>query len=218
MLHNRLRAAAGNRDGIPTDGLVAWYTMDNISGSTLVDEMGNYDATIDGATQVVGVDGQALSFDGSNDKVTSLGYVSGDTDMAWSFWFKTTQTSTGVLIGQDMASNYRAVFVGSSGIAFFSRTSTGGYKQTDAISGYQDGNWHHATVSQIGNVIHFRINDTIEKSLDMGSRNDATTKSYLGWNGGSGSDNFWHSGQLDQVRIYNRELDTSEKTLIATEF
>lgn len=64
MLARRLRAASGNRGGVPTDGLVAWYTMDNISGSTLVDEMGNYDGTIYGSVPTVaGVDGFALQPD-----------------------------------------------------------------------------------------------------------------------------------------------------------
>lgn len=70
MLHHRLRAVAGNVDGgVPVDGLIAWYTMDNISGTTLLDEQGSYNGTIVGATQVPGVLGQAMNFDGINDRI-----------------------------------------------------------------------------------------------------------------------------------------------------
>jgi hypothetical protein len=50
--------------------LVAFYTMDNISGSTLVDEtVNNNDGTITGAVAVSGKIGNALDFDGSTDFV-----------------------------------------------------------------------------------------------------------------------------------------------------
>ena len=65
----RRNSGGGGGGGIPTDGLFVWYTMDNISGNTLVDEMGNYNGTIDGATSVLSEAGPALSFDGVNDSV-----------------------------------------------------------------------------------------------------------------------------------------------------
>lgn len=69
MLHHRLRAAAGARGsggggGIPTD-YIAFYTMDNISGSTLVDETGAYDGTINGVAFSAGCSGQAAQFEGN---------------------------------------------------------------------------------------------------------------------------------------------------------
>lgn len=75
LLANRLKKAAWARGGggitSPTHpDLVAMYTMDNISGTTLIDETGNgNDAGIDGATVVSGKIDSALSFDGSNDYV-----------------------------------------------------------------------------------------------------------------------------------------------------
>lgn len=78
MLHHRLRAASGARGTgggpvgpIPTSGLLAHYTMDNISGSTLIDESVNgNDGTIYSATAGAGY----LDFDGSNDRVDVLGF------------------------------------------------------------------------------------------------------------------------------------------------
>lgn len=52
-------------------GLVVYYTMQNISGNTLIDETGIYDATIYGATPVV----DGLSFDGVDDYTEALGFT-----------------------------------------------------------------------------------------------------------------------------------------------
>lgn len=74
MLHHRLRAAAGNKGGgggIPQSGLLIHYTMDNISGSTLIDESVNgNDGNIVGPTIETGY----LDFDGTNDRVDVTGF------------------------------------------------------------------------------------------------------------------------------------------------
>ncbi len=55
---------------IPTDGLLAYYSFDGSTNSTVEDESGNgYDGTINGATVTEGISGSALNFDG-NDVVT----------------------------------------------------------------------------------------------------------------------------------------------------
>lgn len=75
MARDLLMGSAGNGVGITSPShpdLVAMYTMDNISGSTLVDESTNgNDGVITGATAVSGKIDNALSFDGVNDVVTS---------------------------------------------------------------------------------------------------------------------------------------------------
>jgi hypothetical protein len=55
----------------PLPDPIAFYTFDNVSGSTLVDEMGNYDGVISGMTQVDDGTGNMVgSFDGSNDSIS----------------------------------------------------------------------------------------------------------------------------------------------------
>ena len=214
MLHHRLRAVAG-RNRIPTDGLIAHYTMDTISGTTLVDETGTYDATINGATVATGVIGDALSFDGVNDTVTSIGSPTGLSDFTASLWFNTSPTGTEVLFDQTMQANRRSLILLSGGIVFYSRDSDGGYQTTQIIPGYQDGFWHHAVFSQIGVNLLLRVDDTDEETLTMPSRNGAVGLGVLGFRK-DGLD-LYYSGKLDVVRVYNRELTPSEKTSLFNE-
>lgn len=66
MLADRLRL-----DSLPPaiDGLVAWYTMDLVSGANLIDSAGAHTGTIVGAVQVPGKIGSALQFNGSSNYV-----------------------------------------------------------------------------------------------------------------------------------------------------
>lgn len=93
MLHARLRAAAG-RDRIPTDGLIAHYTMDNVAGSTLVDEMGNYGGTISGSPAFnAGILGNAIDFSGNSGYIGSFGMTGVLLD-GLSFWLYTPSSIT----------------------------------------------------------------------------------------------------------------------------
>ncbi|SEG14330.1 LamG-like jellyroll fold domain-containing protein [Marinobacterium lutimaris] len=72
MFHNMARATAGRNGGgsggLP-EGTIAKYTGDNISGTTLFDEGGNYNGVMTNVTQTPGQVGQALYFN-------SVAYVS----------------------------------------------------------------------------------------------------------------------------------------------
>jgi hypothetical protein len=65
-----------------------FYTMDNVSGSTLVDEQGNLNGAITGATQVSGHIGQALDFTGTSTEVQSTPHPGLTDDIAISFFCK----------------------------------------------------------------------------------------------------------------------------------
>ncbi len=59
--------------GLPTDGLVAHWTMDAASGTTVYDECGNTNGTLIGGATAGSVDGQigkALGLDGTDDGMT----------------------------------------------------------------------------------------------------------------------------------------------------
>lgn len=48
MLADRMRMKRA-KTPVPTSGLVAWWTFDNLSGSTLVDQQGSYNCTLVGS-------------------------------------------------------------------------------------------------------------------------------------------------------------------------
>jgi hypothetical protein len=88
----------------PIGSLIAFYTFDNVSGNTLVDEMGNYDGTISGMTTVDDGTGNMVgSFDGSNDSIS----ISKINVNAMSVFTEIKRDSTSVMeIASSGTSNY----------------------------------------------------------------------------------------------------------------
>lgn len=199
----------------PKRGLVAYYSLDNryISGSTAIDSTtNNNNGTISGATTgTTGqVDGQACTFDGVDDQITlpNLGF-SGNTSVTVSLWHRPSESA------------------GSQNITFgFGERGTAG-----AVFGLDAVNDGEVMLFFWGN------NLTVSTSLYYGAwshiagRYDASTGERSIWFNGSeaGSDtaptpNFqdknygigsmdsanWYNGDIDEVRVYNRALSSSE--------
>lgn len=80
MLHSMLRAAASASSGGETFPVLR-YTGGGLSGSAIVDEMGNYDGTALGVSLVSTPGGDALGFNGStsNVRVDDPNFLSGVT-------------------------------------------------------------------------------------------------------------------------------------------
>ena len=222
MLHHRLRAAAGRQGGgggIPTDGLIAWYTMDNRSGSTLIDEMGNYNGTISGATQTAGIIGQALSFGGDGDRVTNVANTS--QAVAMSFWCRPSSVggdATQALMNQSMSTNTtgRFVLATATGVALASRDASGEYLQTTEIPAEKNST-HHVYALFDGAELRLRVNDSDEVSLLMSSFDPTpTTRWVVGTRANQALTNRY-SGWIDQLRFYNRPLTAAEITALYNE-
>jgi len=225
MLGPMLRAAAGNAGGgIPTAGLIAHYTMDSISGSTLTDDVGNYDGTIYGATQVPGKIGNALSFDG-NDYVSTSGF-SGPVN-AISFWVysdspRTSASSAEIVLDFDDTDDDQAqITLGAStshatdetlllgdgsGGAGFGRT----YIKDTIPAG-----WSHIVINWNGSQYDIFVNGS-QKTTYAGSDSGHCGRFYgnidkltLGrW--GSGTYNRFLNGALDSMRFYSVSLSDSD--------
>lgn len=233
FLANRMRAAAGNRGEIPTDGLVAWYTMDNISGSTLVDEMGNYNGTINGSpTQVSGLIGQALSFDSTGDyvaigngffsaspgvlismkiKADSIIFTSGGSGPILASFATGGASSTGydtwVQFRDDTSPVIRVGFRNDSGTREF----------FDTPLSFQDNNWHTVMAFFDGSNIFLSFDDIEYTGPALsGTITNNSGNSVLGIELGlNASANYLDI--MDQVRIYNTLPDRDERALIANE-
>lgn len=224
MLHNRLRAASGNLgDGIPTNGLVAWYTMDNVSGSTLVDEQGSFDGTISGASQASGYIGQGLSFDGVNDNVNSMGNPITSGSFAISFWVKGTAADRRIVdLGRGTGgpgtvagvhtklflSDYFVVDDGAGGSIVMSSGDPEGAPPNNGA-----GSFTHVIAMFDDNTktASYYTDGVLWRSVTNGSLGSVTYthQAVLGANANGLSTQFLN-GTLDQVRIYSRTLNADE--------
>ena len=79
-----------------------------------------------------------------------------------------------------------------------------------------DSNWHHIYFVQKDNGGSFYLNGILEFSDNISGKVDllTTLKTYIG--GDKRDNNKFFSGEIDELRIYNRALNVSEILLLYT--
>ena len=197
----------------PTD-MEVYFTGDNVTGSTVIDEQGNYNGTIFGSvTQVAGQVGQAFNFPGSADYIRmDHAFWSSISEFTIACWIKTTSQGTWISKIRDPYSTTGLIFFRSISdqsdfrVGNTSTLSTG----INFVTNVRDGNWHHVvcTYSASGHKLY------VDGALDSSSAEyigalSFTATSY--WNigrDGRGQDDF--NGQVDDIRFYDYELTGAE--------
>jgi hypothetical protein len=207
--------------------LVAFYTMDNISGATLVDESPNgNDGTITGATAVAGQIGNALSFDGVNDKV-ALGDFYQETSGAICMWFVGNSTSPNdIAYGRASSgtSEYFTVFRDHTTKKFQIQTSIVGPGVKDIIPDpAQTDGTHFVVFQSTGSAYEIYIDGvsvafTVTNGTDNG---DWTSLFTIGYTDDLGvldiGSPLFSQGIYDQVRFFSRHLTQTEITALFDE-
>lgn len=209
------------------DGLVTYWSFDGatVSGTVVTDRSGSGNTANlqSGPSTTEGVVGQAISFDGSNDYISSTNGFSNPQNFSVSFWFKTSVASGHKIIGTESdatgtgSSSYdRQFYIGTDGKLYFGWYS-GSFNTIVSTDTLNDDKWHYVTgthASGGGGVLYV---DGVSQGT---AANDA--ESYVGyWRLGSykltswtnASDGYF-TGQVDEVRIYNRSLSAAEQAYI----
>lgn len=196
-----------------TDNLIAYYKLDETSGSTAVDELATNDGTITGATvNQAGKIGTAYSFDGSGDRVSMVSGVSGN--FTATCWVKaisnssegrilTIRGSSGSSAGICIASNPA---IGSNGInslhEIIAWGSTGG-------TNIYDSTWHFLTLTWDGTTSKLYLDGDSTPESTNSSSPSLSTQNYIGQH--SSTTNTF-VGTIDEVAIWSRVLSTDEIT------
>jgi len=199
-----------------TTGLVAAYSFDAGSGTTLTDLSGHGNTgTISGATWTPGLFGNALSFNGTNSWVTvnsstSLNLTNAMTLEAWvdpaaasSGWTAVMlkERSGGLdyaLYATDGANQPPAGYIDSSNTDYESR----------GLSLLPLSSWSFLTATYDGSSLDLYVNGTL---VDVQNVSGAITTSSGALR--IGGDSIWgeyFQGLIDNVRIYNRALNAGE--------
>ena len=199
--------------GAPAPGLVAAYSFDAGSGSTLADESGSGNSgTISGATWTSnGKFGGALSFDGTNDWVeiadaSSLDLTTGMTLEAWvkpsaapSGWStvlskERNRLAYGLFAGEDTGRSAGQVVIANE------HTALG-----DELP---PGVWSHLATTYDGATLRLYVNGVLSGSTPVsGSIRTSSGQLRIGGNSRGGR---WFAGQIDEVRVYDRALSSAE--------
>lgn len=217
---SELNALMLNSAAIPDDFDV-FYTMDSITGTTLEDETGTFDGTINGATQVAGYIGSALDFDGVNDRVTG-NFGTTSSPYTYSLWFKIAATPAGAeyFVGQrenaGLGVTQRGFIVGPSQVSFFSRDAGDVFYQAGSgTTDDFDNEWHHALGIQDGVELELWIDGVQKATTTMPSENtNFVTQCYLGCDTNISA---FLDGQMDLFRKYSRRLTPLEIAALARE-
>lgn len=197
--------------------LISHWSMDNnaTNGSTCVDIHNGNNGTIQGGTttNVTGKIGEAYSMDGDGDYIDTFTGVasalgSSNTAFAYSVWFNLSS-------------------MGDDGLFYIGAWATGGFVQaniganllyskfdgTQISTAFTDTtNWHLFVSNWNGTNWTIYI-DNVEKAsfLKSGSKNFGSYKTVLG--AYHSAPYAWH-GDLDEISIWNRSLNNTERTAL----
>ncbi len=206
---------------VPTDiqqGLVAYYPFNGNAN----DESGlGKNGTIEGAVLAAdrfGVASKAYSFDGINNRITTVGEAGlpiGTNDFTVSVWASVDQPFEGdyrLLVANRSSDQFQLV-LSTSGNTGTIQFYTGGSPNETLFSPSQtwnDKEWYHVVVVRATNVVSIFRNGTVlatatftkGNAAPVGSRNVTIGRRFNG-------SHPW-KGKIDDVRIYDRALSAPE--------
>lgn len=207
--------------GIPQD-FILHYTMDNISGATLVDESANgYDGTITGATAVTGYIGDALRFNGTSDNVAGSAPLLASGEISLSLWmdFAPGAADTDVIFSAHHDSDYGfEPYVNGGTIWFRSSPDGTAWHDTDTGISAPSAAFEHVLFEISATIRTLYVSNVNVWSDANGGVNQPVNNAwciamrvYQGLN----DQNF--AGDIDQLRLYNRVLTSAERTVLSNE-
>ena len=204
------------------NNLVAYWGMDEGSGTTLVDSStyGNTGTILGAPSWSSGIRGQALNFNGSSQyaaapDVSSLD-ISGNITLA--AWIAPAKLGTQrVICKAFMGSTDGYELSLSNGGKVFFRVNQKSHTDTyrvNSVSSYpvSGTTWIHAAATYAGDSLRIYINGTEEAAVGMtGTIGTNSDSLYIGRQKDPIPANTdWYQGQMDEARIYNRALSASE--------
>jgi hypothetical protein len=214
---------------IPDSGIARW-TFDNsdTSGSTASDVWGSNDGTINGAT--TGVSGanqtystnEAYSFDGTDDDIDlgtgSTVKVTDANAYTVGAWVKSSAGSEAVIYGDYDGSGFFLVHnYTQSGVpeAQVRDDSPGNVARKVGSTAINDGNWHHVVAvipadnSASGMKLYVDGSRELE-TIDATQVPNTFTNTQNTRIGARGDQSTYYGGDIDDVRLYDKELTSTE--------
>ncbi|MBV6518232.1 MAG: hypothetical protein DCC43_07945 [Candidatus Brocadia sp.] len=188
----------------PPQGLLAYYTFNEGSGTVINDSSGNGNTgAINEAAWTTGRSAGGLSFDGLNDYVylgNPLSLQPGAVSV--SAWFKTTD-SNGIII-RKRSYGYGLDVWNSGRISFWIYNSAATLFRASSLLAYHDNLWHHAVGVYDGSTVRLYIDGAQVASAPAGTIFYGAGGIAIGRDGDSSGS--YYSGLIDGVSIYNRAL------------
>jgi hypothetical protein len=181
-----------------SSNLVAYYKLDNDA----TDGTGSYDGTASNVTFDGGRYGASAVFNGSSSKINSTAGLSGNPVFSISFWINPTSTGTPIMFGNNSNGQAFLTFINSSYKLNFGRW---GDSLGDSTASVPQNTWTHIAIANNAGNVQLYINGVADLSFST-TYSIANTNFYIG----AASTTQYFDGQLDQVRIYDKALSSTE--------
>ncbi|MCK5563756.1 MAG: hypothetical protein KAJ07_00795 [Planctomycetes bacterium] len=205
--------------GLPIEGAVAYWRLDETAGAVAVDASGNgYDGTLmnmDDNDWVAGVNGNGLNFDGADDYVTTGSLFAGmaGTDLTISAWVKAlaVNPATQFIISINTSTGDNRLLCGTQpGSDTFSLGDTAWH---DTATTVIDNTWHHIAYVLDDSADTITVYVDGSEALSFASTVSVAADDILSlgqeYDPGMTTGDFY-KGQLDDVRVYGRALGAAE--------
>jgi hypothetical protein len=194
------------------DDTVLLLAFDEETGGTALDwSEGGLHATDSGTGRVIGRFGNAGQFDGSSaSQVPHDDILSAPDEFSIEAWIRqdTGSVDAEFILHKGYPANYGMGAWG--GFVLFGFTDSAG---TDVNiftpDSYADGDWHHVVGVYDGTDLSLYVDASLVASESAGGLTPATNTQPLSIGGLGGLSEFF-TGELDQVRVYDEALGTSE--------
>ncbi|MCX6354821.1 MAG: LamG domain-containing protein [Candidatus Aureabacteria bacterium] len=199
-------------------GLVDYYKLDEISGTTAVDSKNSHNGTNNGATvDQAGKINTAYSFDGTNDYINCGSIALNNTDFSLSAWvyIETPPNDEGIIFAQgtgDGGLTFYLSYIGpTSGdvdhreqLAFATWNSYGVFTPVTTLA------WHCVTLTfkTSNKNANLYLDGSLKSSNNLTHGYTGTGNLNIGKNDYAYSR--WFKGKIDEAAIWNRELSSSE--------
>jgi len=188
--------------------LIHRWKFEDTSTTTAVDSIGSADGTINGATYVPGiVSANALEFDGTDDSVSSLGVQDLSSGFSITFWQRSPSQSDTTII-QLRANNEMFIRRQSGFIGFNIIDGSGNNVGVDSDSTLDYSNEQFIAATWDGGTMKIYSNNSEDGSAPQDGMDSQFTEDSIGNNEVINSRHF--EGVLDDVRVYDRALTSSE--------
>ena len=175
-----------------------------------------------GTQKITGYIRKGAAFNGSSSAISVSATSTTPVDFSQrnyslSFWVNTTTTTQSAMLSKYGDSDSARAFITeirATGIVRHYERGTGTFEDTSTTSTINDGDWHHIVVTKSSTQTIIYIDGT----ADVTNANTFTSN-----NGGTedfriGRDNpaspAWFNGKIDQVRIFDKALSSSEVTTL----
>jgi glucose/arabinose dehydrogenase len=197
-----------------TPGLIAAYSFNEGSGTTLIDRNGHgHTGTLTGPTwTTAGRNGGGLSFDGVNDSVRIGDHAELDltTGMTVEAWVRPTALNgwRTIAFKEQAAHMTYALYASTTTGQPTGQAYVGGQRDARGPSAIASGTWTHLAVTYDGTTVRLYVNGAEMRAVPGGGA--MTVSSGPLKLGGNAIWNEWFAGTMDDVRIYNRALTPAQ--------